>query len=59
MSESRIRFPAPFLPQIMVYIWQAMEPLMELTDEVAQRDNRWIIFASFLVPGRFAVATMR
>jgi len=59
MSEGRVLFPAPFLSQIMVYTWQAMGPLMELTNEAAQRDDRWLFIASLLVLGCFAVATMR
>lgn len=43
----------------MVYTWQAMEPLMELTNEAAQRHDRWLFIASLLVLGCFAVATMR
>ena len=43
----------------MVYTWQAMEPLMELTNEAAQRDDRWLFIASLVVLGCFAVATMR
>jgi len=59
MCEGRNRFPSPFLPKTMVYTWQAMEPLMELTNEVAQRDDRWLFIASLVVLGCFAVATMR
>ena len=56
---SRFHFPPPFLPKTMVYTWQAMEPLMELTNEAAQRDDRWLFIASLVVLGCFAVATMR
>lgn len=43
----------------MVYTWQAMEPLMDITREAAQQNDRWLFIASLLVLGCFAVATMR
>jgi hypothetical protein len=34
--EKRVRFPAPLVLQTMVYSWQAMGPLMALTNEDAK-----------------------
>ena len=53
------RFPAGLLLQTMVYTRQVMGPLMELTNEAARRDDRWLFIASLVVLGCFAVATMR
>jgi hypothetical protein len=56
---SRFHFPSPFLPKTMVYTWQVMGPLMELTNEATRQDDRWVFIASLVVLGCFAVATMR
>ena len=59
MSADGRKGSVKFVGKIMVYIWRAMEPLIQLTHQAAAQNDRWLFIASLIVLGCFAIATMR